>query len=117
MPQAGDYQWRKSGKLNTKQGLSNEYNITVNSITWCEEALGKMAENAMYVNIVFGALIAACGIVGLAYYNMYLSSIRSLLEKIEALPPQTTFEVEQKFTWHAGKRSWKPVNTFRIVLV
>lgn len=115
MPSAGDSQWRKSGKLTTKKNISEAYKVAVTHSNWAGSMAVAMAASPAILPTLFGALVTLCSLVPRVYYSTYATSIKKVLNTIEGYGANTRFHVEQKFKWHAGKRSWRPLNTFRVV--
>ena len=113
MPVAGETKWSTVKRFDSKESLMEELGIVEGALDWVSIA-GVVATFA-------GILSAALSVAGLAvisaqiYYSQYRNELEEVLEEVEALPEGTSFTVQQKFKWHAGKRSWTPVNDLRVV--
>ena len=113
MPVSGETKWVTLKEYQTKEDLEEELGIVEGTIDW--------ANKASIVMAFAGNLSLWLGLAGLGaisaqiYYNDYKAQLEEVLADIEDLPDGTPFEVQQKFRWHAGKRSWTPVNDLRLV--
>lgn len=121
MPSHGEIKWKESPLFSSKDDVRNALNIAANASNW--STIGGALLSFAGV-VVMGVEYAVVGgsftIAGAAkvlvdyYYEQYEEELAELLDKIEDLSAGESFTIMQKFTYHAGQRSWRPLNVFEL---
>ncbi len=114
MPTSGEIKWFRNDRLLSKKILSDEIDIATNAANWSVTVLTYVAEHTFILNNWLSSILAAAATAANIFYNEYRAGLQELFENIEALPSNQTFYIQQKYRWHAGHRSWQPLNEFSV---
>ena len=112
MPQAGEIKWMSSS-MTTIEDVEMEINRSLTEQAWVDLILGAAGgvdTAPMFMNL----LVYVCQVQSDYYYSTYQDGLIALKGKIASLDENVPFKIKQKYRWHAGQRSWQPLNEFSI---